>query len=110
MGARRSNSARPWRAIGLAVGVGCGLLALVLLAAKLDVPRLDVDVMLDDVLDAAAIDSRLQRLEQLACQRSVAVGLGQPLPLTFARIQAWAEKSTAAGIVLAPATAIVDRQ
>lgn len=84
--------------------------SLLPLAAKLNVPRLDVDVMLDDVLDAAAIDGRLQRLEQLARQRSVAVGLGQPLPLTFARIQAWAETSTAAGIVLAPATAIVDRQ
>lgn len=84
--------------------------SLVTLAAKLDMSRLHVDLMLDDVPEPAAIDRQLERLVQTARERLVAVGLGRPLPLTFARIQAWAEKLDAAGLVLVPASAVVGSQ
>lgn len=84
--------------------------SLVALSAKLDVPHLHVDITLDDVPDAAAIDRQLDRLLEIARERLVAVGLGRPLPVTFARIQAWAGQLDAAGVVLAPATAVVGTQ
>lgn len=84
--------------------------SLVTLAAKLDMPRLQVDVMLDDEPDPAAIDEQLARLVQIAGDRLVGVGLGRPLPLTFARIQAWAAQLDAAGLVLVPVSAVVGSQ
>jgi Uncharacterized protein conserved in bacteria len=84
--------------------------SLVELAAKLDVPRLHVNVMLDTVPEAAAIDQALERLVAIARERLVSVGLGRPMPVTFARIQAWASRLDADGIALVPASAVVGTQ
>lgn len=84
--------------------------SLVELAAKLDVPRLHVNVMLDAVPEAAAIDQELARLVAIARDRLVGVGLGRPMPLTFARIQAWAERLDTDGIALVPASAVIGSQ
>lgn len=91
-----------------ATGGGAALLARE--AAALDLPRVYVDLIIDEPAAAAAIDGQLARLERLARERLVAVGLGRPLPATLARIRAWADTLDDRGLVLAPATAAVGSQ
>jgi polysaccharide deacetylase 2 family uncharacterized protein YibQ len=79
-------------------------------AAELGLPRVSVDLVIDEPATRAAIDERLAALERLARERLVAVGLGRPLPVTVARLRAWADGLDGLGFVLVPATAAVGRQ
>lgn len=80
------------------------------LASKMDGPRVYVDVMLDTIAEDEMIDRQLAQLERRAHDTLVGVGLGRPLPVTFARIQAWAGKAEDSGFVLAPVSAVVGTQ
>ena len=91
-----------------ATGDGAGLLSAD--AARLDVPRVLVDAVIDEAVDADAIDARLAALEALAHRRHVAVGLGRPLPVTLGRVRAWIDTLPAKGLVLAPVSAVVGTQ
>lgn len=91
-----------------ASGEGAALLAAE--AAGLDVPRVLIDTVIDDEVDAASIDARLAELEAQARRSHVAVGLARPLPVSLGRIRAWLETLAEKGLALAPLSAVVGTQ
>jgi polysaccharide deacetylase 2 family uncharacterized protein YibQ len=62
------------------------------------------DVVIDAVARPDAIDKALQNLEATALSRGFALGAASALPVTLDRIQAWARKLDARGILLVPAS------
>lgn len=65
---------------------------------------------IDNTPSAAAIDTRLAELEQLAMTNGAAVGIGSPYPITVERVTLWAAGLGRRGIVLAPVSALTGRQ
>jgi polysaccharide deacetylase 2 family uncharacterized protein YibQ len=66
-----------------------------------------VDVVVDEPAVRTEIEANLARLEQVARDRGAALGLvGEPRPVTLARLAAWAATLGARGLVLAPVSAI----
>lgn len=80
------------------------------IAVEIDLPRAVVDVVLDDDPTTGAIASNLARLEAVARQNGVAVGLARPYPSTVQRLALWAATLSEKGIALVPVTAIADAQ
>ncbi len=81
------------------------------MAAKIGV----ANAINDRTLDAAqanrvAIDARLVQLEGIARAEGFAVAMGRPYPVTIERLREWAKGLPARGFVLAPISAVVDRQ
>ena len=62
--------------------------------------------MLDAVPTPAEIDRALARLEALAREHGVAVGIATALPASIERIAQWAKAAEGRGIVLVPITAV----
>lgn len=62
------------------------------------------DAVVDQVPTSAEIDRALQRLEGVARERGVAVGVATALPASIERIAAWAKTLEARGILLVPLT------
>lgn len=72
------------------------------------IPGRGVDVVVDEAAAHAGIDANLARLEQIAIDRGVALGLaGAPRPVTVERIAAWAGRLASHGIVLVPVSALL---
>lgn len=67
------------------------------------------DLMLDDFASRSAINAQLAKLEQRAIANQVAIGIGQPYPVTLERLIDWAQTLTSKGIVLAPLSAVSSR-
>jgi polysaccharide deacetylase 2 family uncharacterized protein YibQ len=67
-------------------------------------PFARADATLDTVPTPAEIDRALSRLELIAKQRGVAVGVASALPVSIDRIAAWAKTLESRGIVLVPLT------
>jgi polysaccharide deacetylase 2 family uncharacterized protein YibQ len=66
-----------------------------------------VDVVLDEPAVRTEIEANLARLEQVARDHGAALGLiGEPRPVTLARLAAWAATLASRGLVLAPVSAI----
>ncbi|HZH26592.1 MAG TPA: divergent polysaccharide deacetylase family protein [Azospirillaceae bacterium] len=85
--------------------------AATMLATQAGVPRALADARIDETPSAGLIDERLTLLERTARQNGVAVGIGMAdLPVTLDRITAWAATLESKGLVLAPVTAVVNRQ
>ena len=80
------------------------------IAVEIDLPRAVVDVVLDDDPTAGAVAFNLARLEAVARQNGVAVGLARPYPSTVQRLALWAATLADKGIALVPVTAIADAQ
>jgi len=81
--------------------------AAALIAPSLALPSARVDVMLDAVARSDAIDAALARLEALARDKGVAIGMASALPLSIERIAKFTATIEAHGILLVPASAIV---
>lgn len=79
-------------------------------AGRSGLPRVRSDRFVDAVTDRDSIDLRLQELEELARENGFAVGLAHPYPLTFERLAAWMPTLERKGVVLAPVTAVANRQ
>ena len=62
--------------------------------------------MLDAVPTPAKIDRALARLEALARERGIAVGIASALPASIERIAQWAKAAESRGIVLVPISAV----
>ncbi|MGM4925075.1 divergent polysaccharide deacetylase family protein [Tardiphaga sp. 804_B3_N1_9] len=62
------------------------------------------DVAIDAVPTSADIDKALARLEGLAKERGVAVGVASALPISIERISAWAKTLESRGVMLVPLT------
>lgn len=81
------------------------------LATEQGVPRAINDRFLDArEVSRSTVDARLLELESIAGEVGVAVGIGQAFPVTIERIRAWAATLNGKGIVLAPVSAVLDRQ
>jgi polysaccharide deacetylase 2 family uncharacterized protein YibQ len=79
-------------------------------ATQLGMPVAVNNRFLDHKADRATIDKRLAELEKIARFTGSAVGVGYPYPVTMERIAVWAQSLNRKGIVLAPISAIVNRQ
>ena len=81
------------------------------LATEQNVPRAINDRFLDArEVSRATIDARLAELESIAGEVGVSVGIGQAFPVTIERVREWAATLNGKGIVLAPVSAVLDRQ
>jgi polysaccharide deacetylase 2 family uncharacterized protein YibQ len=74
------------------------------LAAAQAMPFAKADVSIDAVPTAAEIDRALARLEGLAKERGVAVGMASALPMSIERISVWIKALESHGIMLVPLT------
>ena len=67
-----------------------------------------VDMVVDDPPLRAEVEAKLARLEQMARDKGVAIGLlGPPRPATLERVAAWASGLAEKGIILVPISALV---
>jgi polysaccharide deacetylase 2 family uncharacterized protein YibQ len=80
------------------------------LAGAVGLPRAYGNRFLDTEASRGAIDNRLADLERIAREAGIAVGIGQPYPVTIERVAQWAETLDGKGLALAPITAVVDKQ
>ena len=62
------------------------------------------------MLALAAARATIAELEAIATEVGVSVGIGQAFPVTIERIREWAATLNGKGIVLAPVSAVLDRQ
>lgn len=74
------------------------------LAAAQAMPFAKADIAIDAVPTAAEIDRALARLEDLAKERGIAVGVASALPVSIERIDVWIKALESRGIMLVPLT------
>jgi len=74
------------------------------LAAAQAMPFAKADVSIDAVPTAVEIDRALSRLEALAKERGIAVGVASALPISIERIGVWTKALESHGIMLVPLT------
>ena len=67
------------------------------------------DVVIDAVPTAADVDRALGRLETMARERGVAVGVASALPVSIERIAKWAKAAERRGVALVPISAFAKR-
>jgi uncharacterized protein len=74
------------------------------LAASQAMPFAKADLAIDAVPTSAEIDRTLIKLETMAKERGVAVGVASALPISIERIGAWIKTLDSRGIMLVPLT------
>lgn len=77
------------------------------LAAGQAMPFAKADVAIDTVPTAVEIDQALAKLENLAKERGLAVGVASALPISIERIGVWAKTLENHGIMLVPLTTVM---
>ncbi len=80
------------------------------LATEIGLPRAIGDRFIGGGASGETIDLELAQLETLALGHGAAVGIVLPDPLTFERLARWLPTLPARGLVLAPITAVANRQ
>ncbi|MEH6545508.1 MAG: divergent polysaccharide deacetylase family protein [Sneathiella sp.] len=79
-------------------------------AKELSIPVALNNRFLDHRADVETLDARLVELENIALKTGSAIGIGYPYPATLERLAAWTASLAEKGIVLAPISALVNRQ
>jgi polysaccharide deacetylase 2 family uncharacterized protein YibQ len=79
------------------------------IAGASNMPFAKANIVLDAVPTPAEIDDALARLETMARERGVAVGVASALPASIDRIAQWAKAAAGRGIVLVPVTAVATK-
>ncbi|MBT4769766.1 MAG: divergent polysaccharide deacetylase family protein [Rhodospirillaceae bacterium] len=79
-------------------------------ADEIGLPRVINDRVIDSVASRAAIDKKLNEAEILARETGFAVVTGSPYPVTFERIAEWLPRLDREGFVVAPVSALVNKQ
>jgi uncharacterized protein len=74
------------------------------LAASQAMPFAKADLSIDAVPTAAEIDRALGKLENLAKERGIAIGVASALPISIERIGLWTKALESRGIMLVPLT------
>jgi uncharacterized protein len=74
------------------------------LMAAQAVPFAKADLTIDSVPTSAEIDRALAKLEELAKERGIAVGVASALPISIERISAWTKTLDSHGLLLVPLT------
>jgi polysaccharide deacetylase 2 family uncharacterized protein YibQ len=80
------------------------------MASDIGLPRAINDRQIDQEASRPAIDGRLAEIERIARETGSAVAMAQPYPVTLERLNAWLATLETKGLVLAPVTAIANRQ
>ncbi len=80
------------------------------IAKETQLPMGFVDLTLDATPSQAAINRQLAQLERFAKEKGVAIALARPYPISVSRIAAWLPSLNRQGIILAPVSAIANRQ
>jgi uncharacterized protein len=79
------------------------------IAGAANMPFAKANLVLDAVPTPAEIDNALARLETIARERGVAVGVASALPASIDRIAHWAKAVAGRGIVLVPVSAVASK-
>jgi len=80
------------------------------LARDMGLPAARNDTFIDNEVSRAAIDARLDELEKVAKLNGATLGMGFGYPLTIDRIVDWSATLKGKGLILAPVSAVVNRQ
>ncbi|HEX4409355.1 MAG TPA: divergent polysaccharide deacetylase family protein [Xanthobacteraceae bacterium] len=75
-------------------------------ASANNLPFVHADVTIDAVPTPDEIDRALGRLEALARERGIAVGMTSALPVSIDHVAKWAKAAEARGLLLVPVTAV----
>ena len=79
------------------------------IASASNMPFAKANVVLDAVPTPIEIDNALARLEAMARERGVAIGVATALPASIDRIAQWAKAAAGRGIVLVPVSAVASK-
>jgi polysaccharide deacetylase 2 family uncharacterized protein YibQ len=79
------------------------------MAPAFKLPLAKADGLIDAVPKGSAIDDQLARLETVAREKGLAIGVASSLPVTIDRIAAWAKGLEAKGLQLVPASNAIAR-
>jgi uncharacterized protein len=79
------------------------------IAGASNMPFAKANVVLDAVPTPIEIDNALARLETIARERGVAIGVASALPASIDRIAQWAKAAAGRGIVLVPVSAVASK-
>ena len=79
------------------------------IAGAANMPFAKANIVLDAMPTPAEIDNALTRLEAIARERGVAVGVASALPASIDRIAHWAKAAAGRGIVLVPVSAVASK-
>jgi len=79
------------------------------IAGGANMPFAKANIVLDAVPTPAEIDTALARLESIARERGVAIGVASALPASIERIAHWAKAAAGRGIVLVPVSAVASK-
>jgi uncharacterized protein len=71
-----------------------------------NLPFARADVVIDAVPTAAEIDRALGRLEMVAREHNIGVGIASALPVSIDQIAKWAKAAASRGLLLVPITAV----
>ena len=80
------------------------------IATELGLPRAVTNVVLDLIPTKAEIDVRLVELEKILAGQPAAVAIAEGYPSSIERIAAWTSDLEAKKLVLAPLSALADKQ
>ena len=80
------------------------------LAEKIELPRAFVDLVLDTIPTKEAVDAKLGELEILVGKNANAVALIDAYPVSIERIAIWAASLQEKKLVLAPVSALANKQ
>jgi uncharacterized protein len=76
------------------------------IAGANNLPFAKADVVVDSIPTPAEIDHALGRLEMVARERGVAVGMSSALPVSIELVAKWAKAAESRGLLLVPITAV----
>jgi polysaccharide deacetylase 2 family uncharacterized protein YibQ len=79
------------------------------IAGASNMPFAKANIVLDAVPSPIEIDNALARLEAMARERGVAIGVATALPASIDRIAQWAKAAAGRGIVLVPVSAVASK-
>ena len=79
------------------------------IAGANNLPFAKADVVIDQVPTAADVERALGRLETIARERGVAVGVAGALPVAIERIAKWAKAAESRGVLLVPISAVANK-
>ena len=91
---------------GIGSGIIVGTVATPKIATKVGLPRVISDLTLDEDPSRLAVEAKLNELEQLVRERTVAVAAAHPHPATIERLINWTATLKQKKVALVPVSAL----
>jgi len=80
------------------------------IAAELGVPKAVGDIVIDDIPSGQEIDAQLVELESMVKDRANVIAIAHAYPITIERLTVWLRTLVDKNLVLAPVSALADKQ